>query len=103
MTQYNKLVRDNILDILKEKNVKNTYHIAKNNKEFLGKLYEKFNEEFEEFKANPSIEEYADILEVLESIGRFYNFDLTEVKMAKKTKSMINGKFNKKIILDSTE
>lgn len=83
MKEYNKLVRDNILDILKEKNVKNTYHVAKTKKEFLEKLYEKFIEEFEEFKANPCVEEYADILEVLESIGKLYNFDLTEVKMTK--------------------
>ena len=33
MKQYNKLIRDNILDILKEKNMKSKYHVAKNKKE----------------------------------------------------------------------
>ena len=102
MKQYNKLVRDKIPDILKGKKVKFKSHTA-NKKEYLDKLYEKFIEEFEEFKTKPSMEEYADILEVLEFIGKYYNFDLQEIKMFKKIKKETNGGFDKRIILDESD
>lgn len=102
MKQYNKLVRDKIPEILKEKRVKFKTHTA-GKKEYLDKLYEKFIEEFEEFKAKPSTEEFADIMEVLEFIGKYHKFDLGEVKLAKKMKQMTRGSFNKRIILDEAE
>ena len=49
MTTYNKLVRDKILKILKKSGVKYKYHIAKDNTEYLTKLYEKLQEEIGEF------------------------------------------------------
>jgi predicted house-cleaning noncanonical NTP pyrophosphatase (MazG superfamily) len=102
MTQYNKLVRDNIPDILKKKKVKFKSHTA-SKKEYLDKLYEKLIEEFEEFKTKPSTEEFADVLEVMEAIGRYHNLDLQEIKMMKKTKKESNGGFDKRIILDETD
>jgi predicted house-cleaning noncanonical NTP pyrophosphatase (MazG superfamily) len=102
MKQYNKLVRDKIPDILKGKKVKFKSHTA-NKKEYLDKLYEKLIEEFEEFKAKPSTEEFGDMLEVLESIGKYYKLDLLEIKMKKKIKKDSNGGFEKKIILDETD
>jgi predicted house-cleaning noncanonical NTP pyrophosphatase (MazG superfamily) len=102
MKQYNKLVRDNIPEILKKKKVKFKSHTA-SKKEYLDKLYEKLIEEFEEFKAKPSVEEFGDILEVLESIGRYHRLDLTEIKMMKKMKKDNNGGFDKRIILDEAD
>ncbi len=102
MRKYNKLFRDNIPNILKEKKVKFKSHVA-NKKEYLDKLYEKLIEELEEFKAKPSTTEYADMLEVLEAIGRYYNYDLQEVKMMKKIKKDTNGIFEKRIILDEAD
>ena len=80
MKQYNKLVRDKIPEILKKDKVKYKTHTA-NKKEYLEKLYEKLIEEFEEFKAKPSVDEFADLLEVLEYIGKVHNFDLEDVKL----------------------
>lgn len=102
MKQYNKLVRDKIPEILKKDKVKFTSHTA-NKKEYLEKLYEKLIEEFEEFKTKPSIDEFADMLEVLEYIGKVYNFDLEDIKIRKKVKKMQRGGFDKKIILDEAE
>ena len=102
MRQYNKLVRDNIPEILKKKKVKFKSHTA-SKKEYLDKLYEKLIEEFEEFKTKPSVEEFGDILEVLESIGRYHKLDLTEIKMMKKMKKDNNGGFDKRIILDEAD
>jgi predicted house-cleaning noncanonical NTP pyrophosphatase (MazG superfamily) len=102
MIEHNKLVRDKIPEILKKKNVKHKIHIAKN-KEYLQMLYKKLIEEFEEFKKDPNDEEFCDMLEVLESIGKYHNLDLDEIKELKKIKKLSNGGFDKKIILDSTE
>jgi predicted house-cleaning noncanonical NTP pyrophosphatase (MazG superfamily) len=102
MITYNKLVRDKIPEILKEKKVKFKSHTA-TKKEYLDKLYEKLIEELEEFKAKPSIEEFADMLEVLEYIAKFHGFELNDIKQAKKLKILERGGFNKKIILDETD
>jgi len=102
MKQYNKLVRDKIPDILKGKKVKFKSHTA-SKKEYLDKLYEKLIEEFDEFKAKPSTEEFADVLEVMEAIGRYHNLDLQEIKLKKKIKKDSNGGFEKRIILDETD
>jgi predicted house-cleaning noncanonical NTP pyrophosphatase (MazG superfamily) len=80
MIFYNKLVRDKIPEIIKKDGVKCIQHIAKDKNEYLRKLYEKFIEEFEEFKSKPSIEEFADIMEVLEYIAKYYKFDLSEIR-----------------------
>jgi len=102
MIKYDKLIRDKIPEILKGKKVKYKVHTA-NKKEYLDKLYNKLIEELEEFKTNPSVEEFADMLEVLESIGRFHNLDLQEVKLKKKIKKDSNGGFDKRIILEETD
>lgn len=99
---HNKLVRDRIPDILKKDKVKFDFRVAKK-EEFLDRLYEKLIEEINEFKEKPSVDEFADIMEVLESIAREHDFQLEEIKIAKKTKKINRGGFNKKIILGFTE
>lgn len=102
MKVYNKLVRDRIPEILKKDKVKFKSHVA-DKKEYLDKLYEKLTEEINEFKEKPSVDEFADIMEVLENIAKEHDFQLDDIKLAKKTKKMNRGGFNKKIILDFTD
>ena len=102
MTTYNKLVRDKILKIIKKSGSGYKYHIAKDDKEYLAKLYEKLDEEIKEFKEKPSIDEFADILEVLESIGKFYEFHLDKVKEIKQAKKFNRGSFDNRIILEES-
>jgi predicted house-cleaning noncanonical NTP pyrophosphatase (MazG superfamily) len=102
MKKYNKLVRDKIPEILEEKRVRFKTHIA-TKKEYLDKLYEKLIEELEEFKVKPNMEEFADMLEVIDFIGKYYNFNLVDIKNVKKTKKEKKGGFNERIILDETD
>jgi predicted house-cleaning noncanonical NTP pyrophosphatase (MazG superfamily) len=102
MTTYNKLVRDKILKIIKKSGSGYKYHIAKDDTEFLTKLYEKLEEEIGEFKEKPSVDEFADILEVLEAIGKFHDFHLDKIKEMKTKKRLERGSFDNRIILEES-
>ena len=97
---YNKLVRDFIPSIIEKENKIANTHIA-DDKEFREKLIEKLIEEINEFKESKSIEEIADIYEVLEAISKNFNFPKNEILKLKEKKAKIRGRFDKKIILDS--
>lgn len=97
--KYNKLVRDKIPRHIIENNGIPKIHIA-NMEEYWQKLKEKLTEEVEEFKKNETIEEFADILEVIDAIGNYKKFRRDEVKNIKKKKAAEKGKFKDRIILD---
>ena len=71
---YNKLVRDNILEIISNNNQKSSYHIA-TDEEYKNKLLEKLQEEVCEFITDKNEEELADIFEVIEHIITAFNFN----------------------------
>lgn len=96
---YHKLVRDKIPNILDNDGVKHKTHVVKGRK-YGWYLKRKLLEEFNEFMVNPSAEELADILEVLEYLRKFYNIDLSEIKECKDKKKKERGGFDKGIILD---
>jgi predicted house-cleaning noncanonical NTP pyrophosphatase (MazG superfamily) len=97
--KYNKLVRDKILEIIKQKGETVISHIA-DNEEYWVKLKEKLQEEVGEFIKDSTMEEIADILEVVDAICEFKNFDKTELEELKKKKNMERGGFKDKIILE---
>lgn len=100
--KYNKLVRDFIPRILEERGIKFKIHIAKN-KEYKKKLHKKLLEEVEEFHKNPTSEEFADILEVLDALKKLYKLDITQIRYKKESKKVNKGAFNSKIILEWAE
>jgi predicted house-cleaning noncanonical NTP pyrophosphatase (MazG superfamily) len=102
MKVYNKLVRDKILKIIKKSGSPYKYHIAKDDAEYLEKLHEKLQEEIQEFKETPSVDEFADILEVLEAIAKFHDFHLDKIKEMKGIKKIMRGSFDNRIILEES-
>ena len=99
MTQYNKLVRDKIPEIIKKKGGTPVTHIAED-AEYWAKLKEKLQEEVNEFMEDQSIEEIADIMEVIDAICDFKNFSKEELQKTKDEKADERGKFKNKIILE---
>jgi len=99
MVKYNKLVRDKIPEIIKEKGKVSQTHIA-NDKEYWEKLKEKLTEETNEFFKENNEEELADILEVIEAICKFKRYNKKKIEEIKKEKANKRGGFDKKIILD---
>ncbi|HAH04517.1 MAG: hypothetical protein UV78_C0028G0011 [Parcubacteria group bacterium GW2011_GWA2_43_17] len=99
--KYNKLVRDNIPEIIKKKGGRPLTHCA-GDREYWIMLKEKLAEEVKEFVNHPVMEELADIQEVLEAISHYKKFDLKKLSKIKKAKAKSNGRFTKKIILDES-
>ena len=96
---WKKLVRDNIPEIIKDTNKTPVTHIA-DEKEYKIELLKKLKEEVIEFIDDCSIEEFADIQEILGAIKQEFHFDTEEIKKVQNDKAQKNGKFNKRIILE---
>jgi predicted house-cleaning noncanonical NTP pyrophosphatase (MazG superfamily) len=99
--KHNKLVRDKIPEIIIQNGHHPKYHIAKT-KEFKQKLHAKLLEEVTEFLEDTNEEELADVREVLDAISKLHDLDQKKSKKIQQTKAQKRGRFNKRIILDST-
>ncbi len=71
-----------------------------NGPELRRQLGRKLVEEAREFQAEPSMEELADLLEVVETAARVHGFPMGEVRAIQAAKAKTRGRFNEGIILD---
>lgn len=100
--KYDKLVRDNIPEIIEDSGKKGIYRVLDGN-EFKEYLEKKLDEEVAEFHESKSIEELADILEVLMALMKEYGFDDYTVHETRWGKKVKLGGFTKKICLLEVE
>lgn len=98
--KYNKLVRDNIPEILFRKGVSAYYRIL-DEAEFKEYLKKKLVEEVAEFNESESIEELADILEVVAALCNTYS-QYEDVKIKQIDKWTERGGFSRRICLIET-
>lgn len=97
---YYKLVRDNIPnEINKADNKKCSYKIL-SNEEYKNELDKKLQEESIEFIESHSVEEMADLLEVIEYQIKTFNINMNEVNKARENKVKVKGGFENKIYLE---
>ena len=100
---YNKLVRDNIPDIIKNDNCIPYTRVlfdAEYKLELEKKLYEEYKEVLEAKESNDRIEELADMLELIISLARLEGKSIDDVLEVAKNKSIKRGGFDKKIFLE---
>lgn len=99
--KYNKLVRDKIPEIIRKNGSRPIIRIA-NKKEYWRLLKTKLFEEVAEFDQAESVEELADILEVLDAIIAAQKISPRKLKNLQKQKAAKRGGFKKRIILKET-
>ena len=99
---FNKLVRDKIPEIIKRNGEKPEIEIL-DDQRFLQELHKKLFEEVGEFVEEDSLEELADLLEVVYAIVRLKKIDLNEVEKIRKEKAEKRGAFEGKIFLKETK
>jgi predicted house-cleaning noncanonical NTP pyrophosphatase (MazG superfamily) len=102
IVKYDKLVRDKIPEIIRQKGKTPVIHTA-NDQEYWQKLKEKLAEEVDEFLKSSTEEELADILEVLNTIIDFKKIDKEKLESLRKMKVKQRGGFKYKIILEETK
>ena len=100
--KYNKLVRDKIPEIIKDKGEVPITHTASDDEYWL-KLKEKLQEEADEFMRDNDENELADILEVVYTICDYKKIDIKKLELLRKKKAGERGGFKERIILDETK
>lgn len=99
---YNKLVRDNIPNIIKNNGEDPITRILTNEEykqELEKKLYEEYQEVLES-SGEDRIEELADMLEVIKALAKLENKDLDDIINIANQKNNKRGAFNDKIFLE---
>lgn len=99
MKVYNKLVRDNIPDIILKDNELPVTRIL-NEDEYIKALDKKLKEEVNEYLDGNNIEEMVDILEVIRAILRAKGSSYKEIEVKRKKKALKRGTFKKKVYLE---
>ena len=91
-----KLVRDKIPEIIKNDGKKPVVQIL-SDEEYLTELDKKLNEEVAEYQADKSLEEMADIVEVLFAICEARGYSVEELMQMRETKREKRGGFKNRI------
>lgn len=100
---YNKLVRDNIINIIEKSGNKAKFHILNNleyKKELELKLLEEYNEFISAKTKEEKINELADMLELIKCNAYYYGFTDEELIDTCNKKRNTNGSFKNKIFLE---
>ena len=101
MTRHDKLVRDLIPDIIRASGRHASTHTA-DDVEYGTRLREKLAEEVEEYLADESIEEMADLFEVIDAILERQGWSRETVAAEQRRKREARGGFSQRIVLEET-
>jgi predicted house-cleaning noncanonical NTP pyrophosphatase (MazG superfamily) len=99
---YNKLVRDRIPEIIEAEGKKLKTRIL-SGEEYLEELLKKLDEELQELKEARSIEELADIQEIVYSLANTIGSGKEDLESVRAKKAQERGAFMNKIFLEEAE
>ena len=102
MPIHNKLVRDKIPEII-ENTGKTAYCHILTEEEYIAELDKKLNEECAEYQADKSLEELADMLEVMYAIAEARGYSVAELESVRAEKAEKRGGFNDRIFLERVD
>ena len=95
---YNKLVRDRIPEIIEADGKMCTTEILLDDR-YLQMLDAKLNEELAEYQESKSLEELADLLEVMRAVASTRGWNWEQVEQVRQEKAAQRGGFEKNIFL----
>lgn len=101
--KYNKLVRDKIPSEINAQPGRKCSYFIMNDEDYDKALDDKLTEELNEYKEDHSIEELADLMEVVTAIMKFRKISIDELKSTMDKKRAKKGGFNDKIYLKEIE
>ena len=100
MIEYDKIIRDKIPEII-EKSGKKCIVEVMDNDTYIEYLDQKLNEELAEYQQDKSIEELADLLEVMYAVVTARGYSVAELERIRLEKSEKRGAFEKRLLLKS--
>ena len=100
MKIYNKLVRDDIPEIIKKDNRTPISHILENDKEYENELNKKLQEEVEEYIQSGDVMELVDLGEVMHAILELRKVSIEKYQELRKEKLKQRGSFMKRVFLE---
>lgn len=98
ITIHNKLVRDRIPEII-EADGKHCSVETLSDEEYLPLLERKLDEELAEYQDSKSLEELADLLEVIQAVVKARGWTMAELERVRAEKAAERGGFDEKILL----
>ena len=98
MKEYNKLIRDKIPEIIEAAGKQCIVEVM-NEDEYLEALDCKLEEELAEYQADKSLEELADLLEVMYAVVVARGYSIEELERVRKQKAEKRGGFEKRLRL----
>ena len=101
--KYNKLVRDKIPSEINAQPGRKCSYFIMNDEDYDKALDDKLTEELNEYKEDHSIEELADLMEVVTAIMKFRKISIDELKSTMDKKRAKKGGFDDKIYLKEIE
>mgnify|MGYP000706780083 CR=1 FL=1 len=96
--KYHKLVRDRIPEIIESDGEQCVCEVL-SSKEYLALLDEKLQEELNEYEESKSLEELADLLEVMYAVVKARGWSVEELEQVRKEKAKQRGGFEKRTFL----
>lgn len=100
--KMNKLVRDNIPNIIEQTGDKPDFMILDSN-DYYTELKKKLTEEVNEFDDSDEIIELCDVVEIISAILDYKNIGGEEFEKMRSAKNKANGKFEKRIFLNGVD
>lgn len=102
MKRYDKLIRDKIPEVIAANGKKYKTRVL-SEAELRDYLMAKLHEEVAEFEEQPSVEEIADIVEVLKALAMQLGSSMDEVEQVRIEKHKKCGGFEKRLFLEYVE
>ncbi|TYL39693.1 hypothetical protein CV102_05245 [Natronococcus pandeyae] len=101
-TEYDKLVRDRIPELIEAENERPITHIA-DDEEYADRLAAKLLEEAREFDESRELEELADVLEVVDAILEAQDRSRESIERQRREKRAERGGFEERLVLERVE